>query len=230
MADFNKPLDIMNYPRLSLFTPAPGVDKERAAFEVGTLNGMPRFTTWTRSDDKERGPIYASFGQEALMATIAQMHAILDAGVPDAFGADYLKTMGEGSYDKQLHSTLNFGRGDDGICYIGLKAADEARPKIMFYFRGFEWHPFRRKNKPFTPEELSTIHARAWLNLLKASILSNIKGQTPEERRELAERRKAMREARGGGGGGNRGYGQQQQQKPQKSFTDTGSFGDDYSL
>lgn len=228
MADFNKPLDILNYPRLSLFTPAPGVDKERATLEWGTLNGMPRCTLWTRSDDKERGPIFASIGHEALAAFYRESLRIFSSGEVETLGFDYMRPAGEGSYEKVVHSTINIGRGDDGICFIGLKSADEARPKIIFSFRGFDWHPMRRKNKPFTQEEISTAHALGWLECFRVCLLSHIKGQTPEERKELAERRKAAREGRGGGNrSGQQSY---QSHKPKQSFTDSGGFGDEYSL
>lgn len=226
MAEFDKPLDVLEYPRLSLYTPAPGVDKERASIGWSTLNNMPRCTVWTRSDDKERGPIFGSYGQEALQGFVHEVMKILASNTADSVAFDYLRNPEQGSYDKVLNSTLIAGRGEDGMCYIGLKSADEARPKIIFTFRGYEWHPMRLKSRPYTQEEMSTIHCRAYFKLLETSLLSTVKGQTIEERKALAERRQARRGGSGGGGGGNS---YQQKPKPAQTFTDTG-FGDDFTL
>lgn len=211
MSTFDNSFTVIEYPRLTMFIETPGVENSRSSFNVSVLNDNPQFSVWTRIDDdvlkedgKKRGPIQAGIGREALEGIIEQATRIFaDDKIIDSFAADtYIKPkLPDGSYsrEKVLNTTYTIGRGADGICYHSLTSADTARPQLVFYFRGFEWHPFRRKSAPFTPEELSSIQARAWIRNLEKSVLFNVKGQTPEERKAVSERRKA---ARSGGKGG----------------------------
>lgn len=201
MSDFKTPMDILEFPRLSLYTPTPGMDKERSSFGVSLLNKNPRFTVWTRIDDKENGPIAAGIGPEALEGFVDMcMDIVNNPDMIDAIAFDTCKPDPDSTqFAKVVSSTLTFGRGEDGLCFIGLRSADSTRPVLVFQFRAFEWHPFRRKSKPYTESEMSTIHAKAWLTNMSKSVLSAPAGQTPEQRKALAEQRKARRN--GGGGG-----------------------------
>lgn len=234
MTTYSTPLDILEFPRLTLFTQAPGTERDRSSFGFSLMNGGPRFTTWTRVDDKEKGPIAAGIGIEALKAVIIEARRVwsLEKPIQDISAIDTLKRDEESAtFDKVVSSTLVIGRDQDGICFIGLKSADTSRPEIIFHFKGLEYHPFRRKSGPIPEDEMSAIHANGWLSALEAIVNANVKGQTPEERKAQSERWKAQREARKGGskGGYNNNNNFQSQSTPSKApsdsdFLDTISF------
>lgn len=210
MSDFQTPIDALEFPRATLYTPAPGVENERASFGWSLFNGNPRITVWTRVDDKEKGPISAGIGHEALEAIFDQAEQIFGTpGLIDTIAADTMippkRDDGNEARQKVLGSTFYFGRGENGMCFFTLKSGDADRPEIVFEFRAFEWHPMRRKSKPYTEEEMSSIHALAIVRYLRKALFGNIKGQTREERRAQAEARKAAREARFGGNRSNGG-------------------------
>ena len=202
MSDFKTPLNIVEFPRLSLFEPVPGGTWQRSTFGWSLFNGSPQATTWTRVEgDKDKGRINAGIGLEALEGFVAECFEIIDnGGKPDVVSFDTLvpnkRDDGSDSRDRAVASTLSFGRNEEGFCYIGLRSADPDRPQIVFHYRGFEWHPMRRKSKTLTDQDMSTIQARAYFKHLERAILSNVKGQTPEERQAIAEYRKAKREGR----------------------------------
>lgn len=208
MSQENKAVDSLDFQRLSLYTPAPGVEKERSSMNWSMFMGNPRCTVWTRVDDdvmlptgKKKGPIAAGIGQEALEGIVEQaLKLFSEEGRIDTIIADTVinptREDGSKSYDKVVNSSFVFGRGEDGVCFVGLKSADGDRPEIIFYFKGFEWHPLRRKSGPFTESELSSIQARAWFKHLEKACLNTVRGVTPEERKANAERRKAAREGR----------------------------------
>ena len=229
MTTYTTPLDVLEFPRLSMYTAAPGVERERSSLGWSLLNSNPRCTVWTRVDDKEKGPIQAGIGVEALQAIYDEaMRIFSNETVVDTFVADTAKRDEQSNnFEKVVTSTLALGRGDDGLCFIGLKSSDPSRPEIIFQFKGYEYHPFRRKSGAISESEMSSIHARAYMHALKSALLENPRGQTQEERKAAAERRKAARDAKGKGGGS-------YQQRPQAAsaapkfgdsdFLDTVSF------
>lgn len=202
MSDFKTPLNVLEFPRLSLFEPVPGGTWQRSTFGWSLLNDNPQATTWTRIEgDKDKGRINAGIGYEALEGFVATCFEIIDnGGQPDAVSFDTLvpnqRDDGSNTRDRAVASTLTFGRNAEGFCYIGLKSADPDRPQIVFHYRGFEWHPMRQKSKTLTDQDMSTIQARAYFKHLEKAILYSVKGQTPEERKAAAEARKAKREGR----------------------------------
>lgn len=203
MSDIKPNYETLEFPRASSYTPAPGKEKERSSINWSLFNGNPRITVWTRVDDdkivngKKQGPISAGIGHEYIEGILGAAINLYKSGEVDILIYDNMinPKMEDGSisYEKVVGSSLIFGRGEDGICYYGLKSADESRPVIMFQFNGFEWHVPRRRNTPFSKEELSTIHAVSMMTYIKEAMMSGIRGQTPEERKAVAERRKAAR-------------------------------------
>lgn len=203
MSDFKPTFETLEFPRASSYTPAPGKEKERSSIGWSLFNGNPRITVWTRVDDdkivngKKQGPISAGIGHEYIEGVLGAAIELYKSGDVDVLIYDNMinPKMDDGSisYEKTVGSSLIFGRGEDGICYYGLKSADESRPVIMFQFNGFEWHVPRRRSAPLTKEELSTIHAVSMMTYIKEAMLSGIRGQTPEERKAISERRKAAR-------------------------------------
>lgn len=234
-------MDSLEFPRLSLYVPAPGTERERSSLGWSLFNGNPRCTVWTRIDDTEevngrkKGPISAGIGAEALEAVYTEAMRIFgNPDLVDTYACDVMTTpKGDSntvSYEKVLGATLIIGRGDDGICFIGLKSADSSRPQLTFHFNAFDWHPMRRKSGPIPDKEMSTIHARAYFEHLKKCLLDSPRGQTREELKAISDRRKAAREARQGNrqGGGNF---QSRPAAPKAEFTDTGGFGEgDFSF
>lgn len=205
----NQDASFLNFPRASMYTPAPGKDNERASINWGAFNENPRITVWTRIDDdevlpngKKKGPISAGIGHEAMEMIHSEAISFYRSGKKDILIFDNygrpIKDDGTSAFEKVVQSSLIIGRNDEGICYYGLRSADESRPVIMFEFRGYEWHKPRRRSEPFSLEELSTIHAVGMWSYFKKCTDSIIRGQTDEERAAASERWKKAREARGG--------------------------------
>lgn len=226
---------VYEFPWASLYIPTPGKDRERSSLNWGMLNGNPRVTVWTRIDDEElnkgkkKGPIQAGFGQAIIMDVLDEAEKFFESDAVDMLAWDNsisAKSETEQTgYEKVVGTTLVLGRQEDGMCFIGLKAADGSRPELTFYFRGFDWHTPRRKSQPVTDAEKSKRHALATIRYLKQSFVNHMRGQTPEERKAQADARKARRE----GGGQYRKPGQpQQQNKPQ--MVSTGGFDDSYTF
>lgn len=230
MSDNKPTYSSFEFPRASSYTQAPGKEKERASINWSLFNDNPRVTVWTRIDDdkmvngKKQGPIQAGIGHEVLGDMLDMVIKFYLSGKVDVLAFDNMinpsQEDGTKSFEKVIGSTLVFGRGEDGICYYGLTSADESRPVIMFFFRGFEWHIPRRRSTPFTEVELSTIHAVGMMNYIRAAMMTGIRGQTPEERKAISERRKAARDSKGGGFA----------KKPQAQQTVTAGFDEDFGF
>lgn len=198
MSDFALPLDVLEFPRATLYTQAPGVENERASFGWSLLNGNPRITVWTRVDDKEKGPITGGIGPEVIEGIFDQIEALFaDQDRVDVLGFDCLvqakRDDGQMTRDKKLAATFYAGRGEDGLCFFSMKSADTDRPEIIFQFRAFEWHPMRRRSKPLSDAEISMIHGVSMVKYLRKALSTGIRGQTREERKAISEARKARR-------------------------------------
>lgn len=197
MSDYKPPLNVLEFPRATLYTPAPGTDNERASLGWSLLNDNPRVTVWTRSDDKEKGPITAGIGHEALEGILSEARKLFESGQVDTLAFDNLTSLRADETSRServIKSSLMFGRDPDGICFISLISSDDSRPQIVFPFKGLEWHVGRRKSKPFTAAENSTIQAIAMVNYIGKCMSGAIRGQTREERQAMTEQRKARRD------------------------------------
>lgn len=214
MADqFSTPLNVIEFPRATLFVQAPGMENDRSSMNFSMLNENPRITVWTRVDDKDKGPIQAGIGQEYIKGIFGQIKTFFESDIVDTLAFDNLKpSEGEDGRpgERVIRSTFMAGRDEEGLCFYSLTSSDDSRPKIIFPFRGMEWHKPRRRSTPFSPRELSTIHAVSWTDYIERCFNGQIKGQTPEERKAISEARKARR----GGGSYNRGGGGNFQSKP----------------
>lgn len=224
---FKTPLDVLEFPRATLYTPAPGVDNERSSLNWSTLNGQPRVTVWTRVDDKEKGPIQAGIGHEYIQGILGAAEELYRSGKIDTIAFDNMKNNpGEDGRagERVISSTLMFGRDEEGVCFVSLTSNDDSRPRIIFPFTGFVWHKPRRKSGPIPASELSTIQAVSMISYLRDCFSKSVKGQTREELKEISERRKAARE-------GKKSYNRQgsfhNKQQTQGKSVDMGAFDED---
>lgn len=230
MANFDTPLDILDFPRAALFTQAPGSDRDRASFNAGMFNNNPRFTVWTRvAEDmagRKKGKIDAGIGILAMRAILDQMEAIFSGPAGGRNDAGTLvrnrdEDTGDQAPGNHLGSVLYFGKSKEGICWVSLwDAEDDTRPRIVFQFTGFEYHPFKDgSGQPFSDVQMSQIHALAWVRYLRDAFTQADKGQTPEQRKAQSEAWKARKN---GGKGSNQSF----QSRPKTPASDA-NFGDD---
>lgn len=196
MADYQQPLQVLDFPRASMYTLAPGSDRERASLVWSVLNGNPRLTCWTRvPDDKDKGRIQAGIGITAMLAMLSRMEEIYKGAPDDRNAMDVLGANKDASGNlidrtRVMTSRVLFGKNADGICWISLVSADESRPRIVFNFGAFEWHPLRKRNgEEFTASEISQVHALSVVEYLRNSFLKLDKGVTPEEKKAMSESR-----------------------------------------
>lgn len=210
MSDFTTSFpETLEFPRASSYTPAPGKDKERSSINWSIWNGNVQCKVWTRVDDdkvvngKKQGPIQAGFGGEVLEAILEGAIKFWLSGVTDTIIWDNIgrpkNPDGSSSFERVVQSHFVYGRGEDGLCYYGLRSADESRPVIIFKFEGPEWHKPRRKSGSFSSDELSTMQAVSTFRYILNVTMNAQKGQTPEERKAAAERRKSNNSSNGGG-------------------------------
>lgn len=208
MSDFATSFpETLEFPRASSYTPAPGKDKERSSINWSIWNGNAQCKVWTRVDDdkmvngRKQGPIQVGIGGEVIEAILEGaikfwLSGAIDVVIWDNIGIPK-NPEGNSSYERVVQSHFVYGRGEDGLCYYGLRSADESRPVIVFKFEGPEWHKPRRKSGSFSVEELSTMQAVSMFKYILNVTMNAQKGQTPEERKAAAERRKAIKEGRG---------------------------------
>lgn len=196
MANYDQPLQVLDFPRATMFTQSPGSDKERASLVWSVLNNNPRLTCWTRvADDKDKGRIQAGIGIVAMLAMLDRMEVVYSGPAGEKEAVDVLGANKDaaGNFidrNKIMTSRVLFGKDADGICWISLVSNDESRPRIAFKFGAFEWHPLRKGNgEEFTATEISQIHALSIVKYLKETFLKHDKGVTPEEKKAASEAR-----------------------------------------
>lgn len=196
MADYKQPLQVIDFPRATLTTLSPGSDRERATLVWSVLNNNPRLTCWTRvADDKDKGRIQAGIGIVAMLAMLDRMEAVF-TGSPNQREAMDVVGMNKDAQGnlvdrtKIMTSRVLFGKNADGICWISLVSSDDSRPRIVFNYGAFDWHPFRKGNgDEFTAEEISQLHAVSMVRYLRETFLKHDKGVTPEEKKAMSESR-----------------------------------------
>lgn len=202
------PLDVLEFPMASLFTPAPGSDRDRASLNWSILNGNPRISVWTRVQG-EKSPIQGGIGGPAMQALLDDMEDCYLGNGRKKRKFDVMtrpktedgSTTGE--YRKVLACTVKYGIDEeDGLCWIMVESADDSRAKIVFKYRGFEWHPMATDEGALSEPAASRVHALASVRYLRQIFIQHSKGQTQEERKARAEQFKARKN--GGQSGGQR--------------------------
>lgn len=226
---FSTPLEILEFPRASLFTPAPETERERASCQFSILNNNPRISVWPRvPSDTIKAPIAAGFGTPSMLRLLDAMEEIYkgprgtrEACTVEGYPED---ENGKGGPDRRkiVKSEVIYGRDDEGICWISVVSRQQERPKLIFKYTGDFFHNFRKGDgSDFAPDEASQRHAIGNVRYLRAQYEKHDAGVTPEQKKAFADSRKS----RQGGGQNNNDYAP----KPKPSNNNNG-FGDEEFL
>lgn len=144
--DSQAPAQFITLDRLSIFTPTPGHEGNRAKVTFGFRNENPRISVFTNDPNDLNGgktPINCGVDPATFITLLDQMEAVVKADQPtkikfETDGTRYENN--ERTKDRQLLSTLFFGKDDSGVCWISVQA--ENRPRIKFEFKVSDWHRF----------------------------------------------------------------------------------------
>lgn len=166
---------IQELEKFGLFTPAPGADFKRSRLAWCIRDGNPRITVYTNvpEDKTNYGIIPAPMNPETFGIFLDLWEQIVKSDVADrkkvqCFTAQ--RTADGKPGEKILLSEVLFGRDNEGIVYIIVKAADDARPKIKFDVKLSEYHKiFKGDGTPLTEKEGSTLQALAMINTLRST-------------------------------------------------------------
>ncbi len=153
----------MDFQRLSMWTPTPGVENKRARLSFGILDINPRVSIFTNNpeDTIGKGIIAAPMNPETFFTFLNRLEAISkgEAGKKEKIECYQGK-------ERVKISDLVFGKDDEGFTWISVIAPN--RPNIKFVFEMSDWHTIQRGDgTKFTPSECSTLEALAKIQVLR---------------------------------------------------------------
>jgi len=165
------PIKILDFTKLQLFTPTPGVQGVRAKLSFGFRDGNPRITVFTNdpNDTTAKGIIYAGMLPEVFEVFLAQLDTVIRSKeemkqVMDCYTQRYEDNKPTG--ERVLNSQVWVGKDTDGMIWISVTA--KGRPQIKFTFQVSDWHKLLKGDgTPFSESEASRLAALAHMNLLR---------------------------------------------------------------
>lgn len=195
---------IYEFPRASLFAPAPETERERSSLQWSILNGNPRISVWTRvpSDSAFRGPIAAGFGVTSMEMLLNAMEQIYsgpnnkrEAYTVEGFPENSDGEKVNGPRQKIIKSTVKYGKDENGICWIAVEDNINDRPKLVFKFVDEFFHHFRIEGQEISESEASQRQAVGIVRYLRTRFAQHDRGVTPEEKKAFSDSRKQGRPA-----------------------------------
>lgn len=165
------PIKILDFTKLQLFTPTPGVQGVRAKLSFGFRDGNPRITVFTNdpNDTTAKGIIYAGMLPEVFEVFLTQLDTVIRSKeemkqVMDCYTQRYEDNKPTG--ERVLNSQVWVGKDTDGMVWISVTA--KGRPQIKFTFQVSDWHKLLKGDgTPFSESEASRLAALAHMNLLR---------------------------------------------------------------
>lgn len=158
--------------RLAMFTMFSG--KSTLNFQLSAKN-YPLITVFIENKDNgNRSHINAPLSGKLLYLFINNLKdvALSKEPVKHEIDCHVRYKNDDGSFkEKELVSTLIFGKGDDGEVWIGVIAKD--KPKIKFMFSVGEFYKLRKNNEALTAKEASSMQALSVANGLE-KVYSNL--------------------------------------------------------
>lgn len=162
---------ILEFDKLQMFTPCPGVEGKRSRLTWNMRMGYPRITVFTNdpNDTTMKGVIYAAMDPTTMFAFFDLMGKVIKSQDELKFKIDCFTTKyvdNQPTSDRVLSSELWFGRDKDGIIWMSVIAP--GRPKIRFNFRISDYHGiYRGDGTPINESESSVIAAAASIAVLR---------------------------------------------------------------
>ena len=213
----------INFPRLALSAPCPGVPGVKSSLYWAVFDGNPRIVVKTNdpADQTNYGKITAAMGAWDVGALVRLIGIAVTSTVAWKMGLDK-KNMYKGSqtFDTPQHiNDVIVGRDADGVVYLSVK--EEGRPYIKFPLVFDEFSQLMHSDGTFlTPGESSAIFAPGYGDIVLGTISSAIaaaavdRSNNPEPfepRQQGGGFQKKQWQPNGGGqGGGGGGYQQRQ--------------------
>lgn len=215
-AEKKKPKAPMDWSKMSLSTPTPGMDNAWSSFvvDVAGIAKQIRLTIWTNiPDDKENGggKITTQISVPSWFAFLAQLQQVIASKTEIKLSVAGLNWYGYGGKrgdTPKLETELFVGKDAEGVMYILLTAPK--RPKLVFHFEpklaGGQFHEFRTNTgEPLDRASSSLMYARGyhalWSKILEMDMISELlRLQKPND----YEPPFVFQGAGGGAGGGNR--------------------------
>lgn len=162
--------------KLHLFTPSSQQGK-MARFQLMFTDNSPHFRVYTNDDsdktkEKNYGAILAKMDLmafEGVMELLKRAIHLKETGRFKVENKGFIWPYGKRSETVMLLSETHVGKDKDGVVWISVIAKD--RPKLIFYFKGDEYHVFNNADgTPFSLSERSVIHASAWVDTVRSMI------------------------------------------------------------
>jgi uncharacterized membrane protein YgcG len=187
--------------KLNMTAPTPSDPNKKSSLIWGFYANNPRLTVWT-NEPNDTDAISANLDTPTFFAFIELLRKAIDAepGYKDKIeNKNYTWFNKKRSDTPSVVSDLIVGKDKDGV--IGLCIVQRDRPRIRFNFGVNEFHQFiHGDGTPYTPAEMSTIYAKAYLRILDGMYnhmaIVNYEPPKPREQNDGGNNR-------GGQGGGN---------------------------
>lgn len=153
-------LNIVEFPTLTIFAPAPGVEGKLSRLVFGLVNDNPRLTVFTNVPDGS-GQTDGKGRPRGAMIMVPMnrddLHILLQAVQDTATKPDHgsyvfeystTKATEGGQREKFLAAKIAVGRDEDGVIYLAVKS--EGKPSVKF---SFELSPYAKINYNGKPVE-----------------------------------------------------------------------------
>lgn len=219
--------------KLRMSAPNPSVKGGRwAQLGFGVWNNNPRIILFTNDpnlsgQENNFGQLQVPVDHIVLATIVEEVKKYINSKEPGKTKIANMTAPPRGSESKEFvnSSDIWIGKDDEGVIFISVVAKDSSKwPTIKFPFNNSDgrFHIFYHGDgKPYTKAELSTVYAKAWVNLLSSAIGSDVVVNyatpiTPFNNGKGNYQNK-------GGGNWNKGNSNNyQKQSSQESYSDTG--------
>lgn len=171
------PVKIVDFARLSLFTPTPGVEGQRSRLSFGTRDGNPRITVFTNDprDTINKGILIAAMNPETFKAFCLLFKQVCESQGEIKHYVECYGSRWENNVkveNRVLTSTIWFGKDSDGIIWISIVA--DGRPKIRFNFKMSDWHNIYMNGVQIDEATASKLEALSKLDLVETLVKDQI--------------------------------------------------------
>lgn len=154
---------ILDFNRLAMWTPSPGVENKRARLSFGILDISPRITIFTNNpnDTIGKGIIAAAMNPETFFTFLNRLEVIAKGPAGNKEKIECFT-----GKERVKVSDLVFGKDEEGFVWLSIIAPN--RPNIKFIFEMSDWHTIQRGDgTKFTPSECSVLEAAAKIQVLR---------------------------------------------------------------